>query len=787
MHCPTEDKNEQENHSVLENNSQDNNQASLPKKEPLSDQLTPEEELALKEFISAAEWEKASITTKLTLAIETGLSELLVRLWPVSNKNNERIVLTNKDKNHAISLLCYAYIKGDITIIETLTNLGATFCQDDWRFNLNLLDLVVAQGHSHMINYILQNESNPKKIEFFLFNYSNHGFTPLATAAEFGYIECLEELLKAARSESEKEKLLAQRTSKSNRTALDLAIMYNHTNCVKLLLAHDKRTDFSSALLNAAIEEESAASIDILNLLLSHIDNNKNFITHCNEAQEKKVTPLHKLIENGKTESALTLLSLIKEMQALSTLNIQDEDQQYAPLHIAILLKNKKISEELLAIKEVNVNLLTENNTYTLFDCALSNYPEILPALLKRKDIKFGLTGKKGVSSLLKALSLESENLTEAFYLLESQKERVSELSDEDKKQLIMEKFIFSDDQIIDALIECYRLFALIKDTIKNNNKREKIGIFIEKALELIPQELIDTLLRKKITYDNQAILGKKNYEKWLKTRKSFTKKSDAADSKKAEQLAAELCLQEEQEKAIKARKNSKNKKRKKTQETSFAKPSESRQLTTTTKTLRTTDDTTRKTSSTADNLARQIEMLTIDDQAQDFVPVKTKTRKKKTPTLETIPDLIRDEKIFSSGQAHLYLNKQNMKKNNNTLHTAYLKNYEYAPRVQKQQEKFHDYHTFTTEVENFWAPYATSKEEDLETRLSDNLFDMYGVYYVKIIKYKIHGFINNTAGSFEFILLIPSEAYLAEHKPLCIHRFFAPQFSLSPVCRTTR
>lgn len=290
----------------------------------------------------------------------------------------------------------------------------------------------------------------------------------------------------------------------------------------------------------------------------------------------------------------------------------------------------------------------------------------------------------------------------------------------------------------------------------KDNNEQKEIDALIEcggRLLQVVP-EAEDALPEKK---DPDRI-------HILRAIKTFVQKKRELNLKLKENLPP-LKLSEWEEKSSK--KNAKNKK-----------PSKKLTIPLETSETKKEQTATKKSTQKKSNIVTGREEIsqnkqeTIDEDNATWTLVE---RLKKT-TLEDPQEF--PKKLFSEQESNNILALQVIPSNEllSKDKQLWLQNLDYQG-LKKITNKRDWYHSFTQQVEKYWAPYAKAGfQERLTTREQEIFYTEYHHWYDACCWFTINGMINNKIGRFEYLVLLPSATQPpGQERPraLCIHRLF--------------
>ncbi|XP_035811712.1 serine/threonine-protein phosphatase 6 regulatory ankyrin repeat subunit C-like isoform X2 [Amphiprion ocellaris] len=243
----------------------------------------------------------------------------------------------------ALRLLCETLVSLDVRDIEGQT----------------ALHLAAQKGFSTCVEVLLKHQAS------YTLKEHKHKWTPLHAAAAEGQVDCL--LLLVNREQSA-DVIDSQDTR--GQTALMLAALGRHTDCVHILLEKKAKADAADKHGFTALHRAATlGSEDCVSALLEH-----GASALCRDSQGR--TPLHLAASRGHTELLHTLLTAAKKADPLDSML---DHRGYTPTHWAayhghegclhILLENKVFSNQ-------------EGNLFTPLHCALVNGHDVAAGLL---------------------------------------------------------------------------------------------------------------------------------------------------------------------------------------------------------------------------------------------------------------------------------------------------------------------------------------------------------------------------------------------------------------------
>ncbi|XP_047439714.1 serine/threonine-protein phosphatase 6 regulatory ankyrin repeat subunit C-like [Mugil cephalus] len=243
----------------------------------------------------------------------------------------------------ALHLLCETLVSLDVRDIEGQT----------------ALHLAAQRGFSTCVDVLLKHQAS------YTLKEHKHKWTPLHAAAAEGQVDCLLLLVNGEQSAD-----IIDSPDTQGQTALMLAALGRHTDCVHVLLEKKAKADAADKQGFTALHRAAMlGSEDCVSALLEH-----GASALCRDSQGR--TPLHLAASCGHTELLHTLLMAAKRLDPLDSML---DYRGYTPTHWAayhghegclhILLENKLFSNQ-------------EGNLFTPLHCALVNGHDVAAGLL---------------------------------------------------------------------------------------------------------------------------------------------------------------------------------------------------------------------------------------------------------------------------------------------------------------------------------------------------------------------------------------------------------------------
>ena len=198
------------------------------------------------------------------------------------------------------------------------------------------------------------------------------GWTPLATAARFGNVQCLEALLAV-------EGIEVNAKTSSGCNALTAAAAAGHVTCVRVLLSRNDvevnavNMKGDTALNLAAVYGHAECVEALLTAKGIRVNANTGF---------QRQTPLHSAVKGGHLNCVRLLLNA--DGIKVNRRNVFES----TPLHIAASQGHDNCIAALLGARGVNVNAVEIEGHTPLHCAALRDRPACISMLLQAKDIR---------------------------------------------------------------------------------------------------------------------------------------------------------------------------------------------------------------------------------------------------------------------------------------------------------------------------------------------------------------------------------------------------------------
>ena len=259
-----------------------------------------------------------------------------------------------------------------------------------------LLNLFARHGHLAGLKYLLWlaqqdtlTRSESYRVQAALANQRcKHGSTPLLSAAKYGHVECLQELVNIPGVE-------INVFNEAGYTPLHLAVEYGRLSCVRVLL-ETGRVDLNGRTLRGMTALNEAAvkgHLDIVRTLLSQTDIDVNM------ACLRGVTPLHHVAQCGR----LDMLRLLLAMPGIKV-NVRDIFG-WTALNNAATEGHLHCVQALLQVAGISVNESCGDGWTPLHGSAHHDHCKVVRVLLQVPGIDVNLRNHEGWTALNNAAS----------------------------------------------------------------------------------------------------------------------------------------------------------------------------------------------------------------------------------------------------------------------------------------------------------------------------------------------------------------------------------------------
>uniref|UniRef100_A0A668AB57 Ankyrin repeat domain 52 n=1 Tax=Myripristis murdjan TaxID=586833 RepID=A0A668AB57_9TELE len=212
------------------------------------------------------------------------------------------------------------------------------------------LHLAAQRGFTQCVEVLLKHQASCTLKDY------KHKWTPLHTAAAEGQMDCL--LILVNRKEMAD---IIDSTDDQGQTALMLAALGSHTDCVHILLEKGAQADAADRKGRTALHRAAmVGSEDCICALLEH-----GASALCRDSQGR--TPMHLAASCGHTELLRSLLNAATQADSLDSML---DYSGYTPTHWAAYHGHERCLDILLEKKLFSVQ---EGNPFTPLHCALIN------------------------------------------------------------------------------------------------------------------------------------------------------------------------------------------------------------------------------------------------------------------------------------------------------------------------------------------------------------------------------------------------------------------------------